>query len=216
MKVNLLKTDGSSANREIELDDTIFGIEPNNRVIYEDVRSYLANQRQGTASTKGRTDVRGGGKKAYRQKGTGMARRGSTRSPLLKGGGTVFGPKPRDYQVRLTKKMRSLARSSALAYKVQEEALLVVENFNFEVPKTKEILQILKAIGCDGKKVLLLTGETDSSVYKSARNIPGVQVLEANKPATYHILNADVVVLMEGGVPVLQDSIHRKAVEVEA
>lgn len=216
MQVNLLKIDGSNANREIDLDDAIFGIEPNDRVIYEDVRSYLANQRQGTASTKGRTEVRGGGKKAYRQKGTGMARRGSTRSPLLKGGGTVFGPKPRDYQVRLTKKMRSLARSSALSYKVQENALLVVEDFSFEVPKTKEILQILKALNCEGKKVLLLTGNTDGVVYKSAKNLTGVQVLEANKPATYHILNADVVILLEGAVPVLQDSIHRKAVEVEA
>jgi large subunit ribosomal protein L4 len=121
MKVSVYKTDGTKSSKKVELDDSIFNIEPNDTVIYEDVRSYMANKRQGTAKTKGRTEVRGGGRKAYRQKGTGNARRGSIRSPLLKGGGTVFGPKPRDYSVRITKKMRQLARKSALTYKARKK-----------------------------------------------------------------------------------------------
>ncbi|MDI6401828.1 50S ribosomal protein L4 [Balneolaceae bacterium ANBcel3] len=216
MKLKVLNKDGSDSGREITLDDSIFGIEPNDQVIYEDVRSYLANQRRGTASTKGRSQVRGGGRKAYRQKGTGMARRGTIRSPLLKGGGTVFGPQPRDYVVRLTKKMRSLARKSALSYKAKDESVLIIEDFTFEEPKTKSFKDILKALNCDGKKVLLLTDGTQKSVYKSGRNIPRVSILESNKPATYQIMNADVVVIQESAVKSLENSLNRKAEEAEA
>lgn len=216
MKIKVLKTDGSESGREVELDDAVFGIEPNDHVIYEDVRSYLSNQRKGTASTKGRSEVRGGGRKAYRQKGTGMARRGTIRSPLLKGGGTVFGPKPRDYSVRLTKKMRRQARLSALAHKLQDKAITVVEDFDFETPKTSSALDILRALNCENKKVLLLTGGLKEKVYRSCRNIPGVSVMEAVNPATYHILNADVVVFQESGIKQLEESFKGKTLEAEA
>ena len=145
MKLTIHKTDGTSTKKKAELSDEIFGIEPNETVLYEDIRRIMANRRQGTASTKERGEVRGGGRKAYRQKGTGMARRGSIRSPLLKGGGTVFGPKPRNYTVRLTKKAKRLARKSALSLKASEEAITIVENFTFEEPKTREVVDILEA-----------------------------------------------------------------------
>jgi len=215
MKLKVLKTDGSESGREVELDDAVFGIEPNDHVIYEDVRSYLSNQRSGTASTKGRSEVRGGGRKAYRQKGTGMARRGSIRSPLLKGGGTSFGPKPRDYSVRLTKKMRRQARLSALVYKLQDNAVTIVEDFDFDSPKTTSAVDILRALNCENKKVLLLTGGLKEKVYKSCRNIQGVSVMEAKNPATYHILNADIVVFQESAVKQLEESFKGNPVEAE-
>src|SRR5690625_2932209 len=142
MKLTIYKTDGESSGKEAELNDEIFNIEPNETLIYEDVRRTLSSRRQGTVSTKERGEVRGGGRKAYRQKGTGMARRGSTRSPLLKGGGTVFGPKPRTYTVRLTKKMRRTARKSALSLKAQNEGITVVEDFSFEQPKTRQVTDL--------------------------------------------------------------------------
>src|SRR6056297_3936531 len=156
MKVTIHKTDGESSGNEADLNDQIFGIEPNETVLYEDVRRFLANKRQGTASTKERGEVRGGGRKAYKQKGTGMARRGSIRSPLLRGGGTVFGPKPRNYTVRLTKKAKRLARMSALSLKATDEAITLIEDFSFEAPKTSKVSDILKAFEIENKKVLLL------------------------------------------------------------
>jgi large subunit ribosomal protein L4 len=182
MKLTIYKTDGKSSGKKAELDDTIFGIEPNETVLYEDVRRILANRRQGTAKTKERGEVRGGGRKAYKQKGTGMARRGSIRSPLLKGGGTVFGPKPRTYTVRLTKKAKRLARKSALSLKASEEAIRVIQKFSYDAPKTKQIVDLLEALKLNGQKVLILTSELDKNIFLSARNIPGVSVLEANKP----------------------------------
>lgn len=206
MKLNVYKTDGTKSRSTVELRDDIFAIEPNDSVIYEDVRSYLAAKRQGTAKTKGRVEVRGGGRKAFRQKGTGGARRGTLRSPLLKGGGTVFGPKPRTYEVRLTKKMRQLARKSALSYKVQEEGLMVIEDFSFDAPKTKDMIAVIQALKLDGKKVLLLTPESNRTLYKSASNIPGVRTLEANKPSTYEIINTDVVLIQKSAIDVLQST----------
>lgn len=208
MKLPIFTTEGKESGNKAELRDSIFGIEPNETVIYEDVRRYMANQRQGTAKTKERGEVRGGGRKAYRQKGTGMARRGSIRSPLLKGGGTVFGPRPRVHKVKMTKKMRKLARKSALSLKASDKAITVIQDFSFDEPKTGKIADILKAFDWEHKKVLILTGETDINVYKSARNIPGVQVLEGNKPTTYQILDAEVLVIQEGAVDVLQKSIE--------
>jgi large subunit ribosomal protein L4 len=155
MKLNVLKIDGTDSGKTIELREDVFNIAPHDQLIYEDVRSYLAAQRQGTAKTKGRTQVRGGGKKAFRQKGTGGARRGSLRSPLLKGGGTVFGPKPRDYSVRLTKKMKQLARKSALTYKAIENSIIIVEDFTFDVPKTKEMIAVINALNLSGKKSIV-------------------------------------------------------------
>lgn len=206
MKLNVLKQDGTDSGSSIELNDSIFGIEPNDQLIYEDVRSYLSNQRQGTAKVKGRSEVRGGGKKAFKQKGTGGARRGSLRSPLLKGGGTIFGPEPRDYVVRLTKKMRQLARKSALTYKAKESAILIVEDFTFEAPKTKALNSILSALKLSDRKVLLLTSATDKNVYLSSRNEKKVSVLEAGKPSTYEILHADVILIQQSAVSVLEST----------
>lgn len=213
MKLPIYSAEAKKGSKKAELRDSIFGIEPNETVIYEDVRRYMANQRQGTAKTKERGEVRGGGRKAYRQKGTGMARRGSIRSPLLKGGGTVFGPRPRVHNVKMTKKMRRLARKSALSIKAGEEAIRVVEDFSYEEPKTRKVADMLSAFEISDKKVLILTAETEINVYKSARNIPGVTVLEGNKPTTYQILDADVVLIQEGAVELLQESIEPTAEE---
>ncbi len=216
MKLTIYKIDGKSSGKKAELDDTIFGIEPNETVMYEDVRRILANRRQGTAKTKERGEVRGGGRKAYKQKGTGMARRGSMRSPLLKGGGTIFGPKPRAYTVRLTKKAKRLARKSALSLKASEEAIKVIQNLNFEEPKTKQVVELLEAFKLTGKKILILTSNVDKNVLLSARNIPGVSVLEANKPTTYEIMNADELLLLVDAIPVLESTFNSVTVEEEA
>jgi len=206
MKVTIHTTDGKSSGQEADLNDHIFGIEPNETVLYEDVRRFLANKRQGTASTKERGEVRGGGRKAYKQKGTGMARRGSIRSPLLKGGGTVFGPKPRNYTVRLTKKAKRLARMSALSLKASEDAIRVVDGLSFDEPKTKAIVSLLEALELTGKKVLILTKETDIVLYKSARNLKKVHVLEANKPTTYEMMNAEFIIIQNEALDVLEGS----------
>lgn len=213
MKVNVLKINGTDSGSTVELNDSIFQIEPNDALVYEDIRSYTAAQRQGTAKTKGRTEVSGGGKKAFKQKGTGGARRGSLRSPLLKGGGTVFGPEPRDYVVRLTKKMKQIARKSALTYKANENAIIVVEDFNFEAPKTKEMIQIIDALKLDGKKVLLLTNGDGKNVYLSSRNLPKVSTLEANKPSTYEIVHADVLVIQQSAIETLEGTFTTQGVE---
>lgn len=215
MKLPIYTTEGKDSGSKAELADSIFSVEPNETVIYEDVRRYMANQRQGTAKTKERGEVRGGGRKAYRQKGTGQARRGSIRSPLLKGGGTVFGPKPRDYSFRMSKKSRQLARKSALSIKAEGDAIKIIDDFSFEEPKTRKVVDILKGLELEGKKVLILTAETDKIIYKSARNIPNVEVLEANKPTTYQILDADVILIQDSGVDILQGSIE-PVEEVEA
>jgi large subunit ribosomal protein L4 len=213
MKLNVYKIDGTDSGVEVVLNEKIFGIEPHDQLIYEDVRSYLAAQRQGTAKTKNRTEVSGGGKKAFRQKGTGGARRGSLRSPLLKGGGTVFGPKPRTYSVRLTKKMKQLARKSAFSYKAADQAIVLVEDFSFENPKTKDMIKILDALKLSGKKVLFLTKTTDKSVYRSASNIPGIRTIEAYKPSTYEIVNADVLLIQNGALEVINSTFSDSEVE---
>ncbi len=216
MKLDIYKIDGSKSSKKAELSDSIFAIEPNEVVLYEDVRRHMANKRQGTASTKGRSEVTGSTKKLYRQKGTGNARRGSPKSPLLRKGGTTFGPKPRDYSFKLNKKVVQLARKSALSVKAAAESITVVNDFTFEAPKTKQVLDMLTAFELTGKKVLILTPETDKSVYVSARNIPGVSVLEANKPNSYQILHADVIVIQEGAISVLENSIESNSEEVAA
>lgn len=214
MKLPILTTEGKDSGDKVELADSIFGIEPNETAIYEDVRRYMANQRQGTSNTKERGQVRGGGRKAYRQKGTGQARRGSIRSPLLKGGGTVFGPSPRDYTVNLPKKTKKLARKSAWSAKAADDAIKIIENISIEEPKTRKVADILGSLEIKNQKVLILTADTDKVLYKSARNIPDVQVLEASKPTTYQILDADVILVQKGAVEVLQGSIE-SAEEVE-
>ncbi|MEX0995069.1 MAG: 50S ribosomal protein L4 [Balneolaceae bacterium] len=208
MKLTIYKTDGKSSGKKADLNDDIFKSQPNETLIYEDVRRYLSNKRQGSANTKERAEVRGGGRKAYRQKGTGMARRGSIRSPLLKGGGTVFGPKPRDYQVKMTKKMRRNARISSLSVKAAEKAITIVEDFSFDEPKTKKVVELLEALKLNDKKVLILTAETDLVLYRSANNLQHVEVLECSKPTTYQILNADVLLIQQGAIEGLEQSIQ--------
>jgi large subunit ribosomal protein L4 len=216
MKLDVFKIDGSKAGSTAELSDDIFAIEPNETALYEDVRRHLANKRQGTAKTKGRSEVTGSTKKLYRQKGTGNARRGDIKSPLLRKGGTVFGPQPRDYSFKLNKKVIQLARKSALSLKATEEAITVVNDFTFEAPKTKQVVDLLSAFELAEKKVLLLTKETDKNIFKSARNLQNVFVVEANKPNTYQILHADVVLIQEGAIEVLENSLTPKTAEVEA
>ncbi|MEX0609663.1 MAG: 50S ribosomal protein L4 [Balneolaceae bacterium] len=207
MKLDIYKIDGSKTSKKADLNDQIFAIEPNEVVLYEDVRRHMANKRQGTAKTKERSEVSGSTKKMYRQKGTGNARRGDIKSPLLRKGGTVFGPKPRDYSFKLNKKTRQLARKSALSVKAASEVITITQDFSFEAPKTAQVAEMLKAFDLTGKKVLILTPETDLIVYKSAKNIQRVQVLEANKPNSYQILNADAILIQESALSVLENSI---------
>jgi len=203
MKFDIYNTDGTVSGDKIDLSDEIFGIEPNDHAIYLSVKAYLANQRQGTHKAKERSEVRGGGRKPWKQKGRGTARAGTTRSPLWVGGGTIFGPRPRNYRQDLPKKLKRLARKSALSHKVKDEQLMIVQDFSFEVAKTKEFSDILQALKAEGKRVLLLTGTTDTIVYKAGRNIPKVQILEANKASTYDILNNQVLILQKSAVEVL-------------
>jgi len=204
MKLDLYKTDGTASSKKVELDDNIFGIEPNDHAIYLAVKAFLANQRQG--KTKERAEVSGGGKKPWKQKGRGGARAGTTRSPLWIGGGTIFGPRPRNYRQNLNKKVKSLARKSALSYKVKDEQLYIVEDFNFEEPKTKEFINILNALEVSGKKVLLLTNGKLESIFKSGRNIPKVKILEASKASTYDILNNQVLLIQKSALDIVQNS----------
>lgn len=216
MKLDIYKIDGKKTSKKAELNDSVFAIEPNETVIYEDVRRHMANKRQGTAKTKERSEVTGSTRKLYRQKGTGNARRGDIKSPLLRKGGTVFGPKPRDYSFKMNKKTIQLARKSALSVKASAEAITVTEDFTFDAPKTSQVADMLAALKADGKKALILTTETDHNVYKSARNIPGVEVMEAYKPNTYQILNADVILIQASAVSILEDSILPKSEEATA
>lgn len=216
MELSVYTLEGKESGKKVELDDAVFGIEPNETVVYEDVKRYLAHQRQGTAKTKERGEVRGGGKKAYKQKGTGMARRGSIRSPLLKGGGTVFGPKPRNYKINLTKKMKQLARKSALSVKAADQSIRIIEDGSFDKPSTKTVRILLEQLELAGKKILLLTGESDRNLYLSARNMPKVQIREADSPSTYEILNADVVMIQESGISRLEGSFKPKTEEEAA
>ena len=200
MEVSVLNIKGQETGRKVTLNEAIFGIEPNDHVVYLDVKQYLANQRQGTAKSKERSELSGSTRKLGRQKGGGGARRGDINSPVLVGGARVFGPTPRDYSFKLNKKVKQLARKSALTYKAQENAIIVVEDFAMEAPKTKEFLNIAKNLKAEGKKILLLMPETDKNVYLSARNLQRAQVLEARKLNTYKVLDADVLVITENSL----------------
>ena len=197
MEVSVLNINGQETGRKVALNDAIFGIEPNDHVLYLDVKQFLANQRQGTAKAKERSEVSGSTRKLGRQKGGGGARRGDINSPVLVGGGRVFGPKPRDYRFKLNKKVKVLARKSALSYKMQENAIIVVEDFNFEAPKTKEFVSITKNLKVEGKKTLLVLPEVNKNVYLSARNLKSAEVMTANTINAYKVLNADVLVISE-------------------
>ena len=208
MKLDVYKIDGSKSGDSITLDKNIFGIEPNDHVIYLSVKAHLANKRQGTHKAKERNEVRGGGRKPWKQKGRGTARAGTTRSPLWVGGGTIFGPKPRDYSQSVNKKVKKLARKSALSYKAKSEQIVIVEDFNFDNPKTKDFVEVLKSLNLDGKKTLLLTSENLANVYKSGRNIPKVNVLEATNASTYDLVNNQVLLLQKGAVEKIVNSLN--------
>ena len=200
MTLEIFKIDGKPSGKKVKLDDEIFGIQPNDHAIYLSVKAFLANQRQGTHKAKERSEVRGGGKKPWRQKGRGTARAGTTRSPLWIGGGTIFGPRPRDYRQKLPQKVKQLARKSALSYKAKDEQLIVVEDFSFEKPKTKDFVSMMEALKLSGKKILLLTGKNDTNLYRSGRNINKVSVMEASKASTYDILNNQILILQHTAV----------------
>jgi len=206
MTFEIYKIDGSVSGDKIDLADSVFGIKPNDHAIYLSVKAFLANKRQGTHKAKERSDVRGGGAKPFRQKGRGAARAGTIRSPLWVGGGTIFGPRPRSYRQDIPKKVKRLARKSAFSYKVKDEQLMIVEDFSFEKPKTKNLTALLNALNTEGKKVLILTGSSDSTVYKSGRNLPKVRVLEAEKVSTYDILNNQILILQKSAVKAISET----------
>ena len=197
MEVSVLNINGQETGRKVTLNESIFGIEPNDHVLYLDVKQYLANQRQGTAKSKERSEISGSTRKLGRQKGGGGARRGDINSPLLVGGGRVFGPRPRDYRFKLNKKVKVLARKSALSYKAQENAIIVLEDFTMETPKTKEFINITKNLKVDGKKALMVLPEVNKNVYLSARNLQRSEVMLASTINAYKVLNADVLVVTE-------------------
>lgn len=200
MEISVLNIKGEDTGRKVTLNESIFGIEPNDHVLYLDVKQYLANQRQGTAKSKERSEHAGSTRKLGRQKGGGGARRGDINSPVLVGGGRVFGPKPRDYRFKLNKKVKSLARKSALSYKAQENAIVVVEDFTFEAPKTKEFVNVTKNLKVDGRKTLLVLPEVNKNVYLSARNLQRTEIMTASALNSYKVLNADVLVVTENSL----------------
>jgi len=198
-----LNIKGQETGRKVTLNESIFGIEPNDHVLYLDVKQYLGNQRQGTAKAKERSEHTGSTRKLGRQKGGGGARHGDINSPLMRGGGRVFGPKPRDYRTKLNKKVKQLARRSALTYKAQENAIIVIEDFNFEAPKTKEFINIAKNLKVDDKKLLMVLPESNKNVYLSARNLQRSEVMLASSLNAYKVLNADVLVVTEKSLEVI-------------
>lgn len=207
MEVSVLNIKGEDTGKKVELNDAIFGIEPNDHVIYLAVKQYLAAQRQGTHKSKERSEITGSTRKLIRQKGGGGARRGDIKSPVLRGGGRVFGPKPRDYWFKLNKKVKNLARKSALSYKAQQNAIIVVEDFNFEAPKTKEFVKLQNNLKIDGKKLLLLLPENNKNVFLSSRNIQRVEVMTASALNTYKVMNANVVVVTENALKLVDETL---------
>ena len=203
MELNVLNINGQETGRKVTLNESAFGIVPNDHVLYLDVKQYLGNQRQGTAKAKERSEVSGSTRKLGRQKGGGGARRGDINSPVLVGGGRVFGPRPRDYRTKLNKKVKVLARKSALSYKAQENAIIVVEDFNFEAPKTKDFINIAKNLKVEGKKTLLVLSEGNKNVYLSARNLQRAEVMVASDINAYKVLNADVLILTENSLNII-------------
>ena len=209
MELSVLNMNGQETGRKVTLNEAIYGIEPNDHVLYLDVKQYLANQRQGTAKSKERSEHNGSTRKLGRQKGGGGARRGDINSPVLVGGGRVFGPKPRDYGFKLNKKVKVLARKSALSYKAKDNEIIVVEDFKMDAPKTKDFVNITKNLKVDGKKALVVLPDVDKNVYLSARNLQKAEIMSANNINTYKILNADVLVVAESSLKTI-DSILNK------
>jgi len=209
MEVKVLDINGKDTGRKVQLSDSVFGIEPNNHAVYLDVKQYLANQRQGTHKAKERAEVAGSTRKIKKQKGTGTARAGSKKSPLFKGGGTVFGPRPRSYSFKLNKTVKRLARKSAFSLKVKESNLVVVEDFNFETPSTKNFINVLKALGLENKKSLFVLGDSNKNVYLSSRNLKASNVVTNSELSTYEILNANNLVLLEGSLEGIEENLSK-------
>lgn len=209
MEVSVLNINGQETGRKVQLNDAIFGIEPNDHVLYLDVKQYLANQRQGTAKSKERSEVSGSTRKLGRQKGGGGARRGDINSPVLVGGGRVFGPKPRNYSFKLNKKVKALARKSALSYKAQENAIVVLEDFTMEAPKTKDFVNITKNLKVEGKKLLLLLPEVNKNVFLSSRNLQRTEVMTATAVNAYKVLNSEVLVITENSLKAIESILSK-------
>ncbi len=209
MEISVLNIKGEDTGRKVTLNESIFGIEPNDHVLYLDVKQFLANQRQGTAKSKERSEHAGSTRKLGRQKGGGGARRGDINSPVLVGGGRVFGPKPRDYRFKLNKKVKVLARKSALSYKAQENAIVVVEDFTFEAPKTKEFVNVAKNLKVDGRKMLMVLPEVNKNVYLSARNLQRTEIMTASALNAYKVLNADVLVITENSLKTIDGILNK-------
>jgi len=200
MEIEVIKQNGESTTRKVKLSEEVFGIEPNDHVIWLDVKNHLANARQGTHKSKQRAEIKGSSRKIKKQKGTGGARAGNIKNPLFKGGGRVFGPAPRDYSFKLNKKEKDLARKSALSYKAKENSISVVEDFDFEVPKTKQYLAILKAMGVDSQKTLVILPKSSLNISKSSNNLQNSKVILADQINTYDVIHADKLVFLESSL----------------
>ena len=209
MKVSVLDIHGKDTGRKVELSDAVFGIEPNNHAVYLDVKQFLANKRQGTHKSKERAEIAGSTRKIKKQKGTGTARAGSIKSPVFKGGGRVFGPRPKDYSFKLNKNLKRLARKSALSIQAKENNIIVVEDFNFDAPKTKYFTAVLQALGIENKKSLFVLAEQNNNVYLSSRNLKGSKTVTNTGLSTYELLNANKVVLSEGSLEGIETNLSK-------
>jgi large subunit ribosomal protein L4 len=209
MEVKVLDINGKETGRKVQLSDSVFAIEPNKHAVYLDVKQYLANQRQGNHKAKERAEVAGSTRKIKKQKGTGTARAGSAKNPLFKGGGTVFGPRPRSYSFKLNKNLKRLARKSAFSLKVKESNLIVVEDFAFETPSTKNFINVLKSLGLENKKSLFVLGDSNKNVYLSSRNLKTSSVVTTSELSTYAILNAKSLVLLESAVDGIEANLSK-------
>jgi large subunit ribosomal protein L4 len=210
MKIAVLDIKGKDTGRKANLSDDVFAIEPNDHAVYLDVKQYLAHQRQGTHKAKERAEIAGSTRKIKKQKGTGTARAGSIKSPIFRGGGRIFGPRPKDYTQKLNKNLKRLARKSALSLKSKENAILVVEDFDFDAPKTKDFIQVLKTLGLENKKSLIVLGDSNKGVYLSSRNFKGSEVITNSELSTYKILNANSVVLLESSLEGIESNLNKQ------
>lgn len=209
MKVSVYDITGKETGRQIELSDDVFAIEPNKHAVYLDVKQHLANRRQGTHKSKERAEIAGSTRKIKKQKGTGTARAGSAKNPLFKGGGTVFGPRPRSYSFKLNKSLKRLARKSAFSIKAKEANIIVLEDFSFETPNTKNFINVLKALELDNKKSLFVLGDSNKNVYLSSRNLKASNVISSSELSTYDILNTNTLVLLEGSLEVIEENLSK-------
>ena len=209
MEVNVVNVSGKETGAKVQLSDSVFGIEPNDHAIYLDVKQYLANQRQGTHKAKQRNEIAGSTRKLYKQKGTGGARAGNIKSPLFNGGGRVFGPQPRDYSFKLNKKLKSLARNSALSYKAKDSNIVVVEDFTFDAIKTKSYIQLQSDLNVSDVKTLLVLGAANNNVYLSSRNLKKTKVILAEQLNTYDVLNAGKLILTTGALKTLEEALAK-------